>query len=79
MRQVFRKIGRAQRKQNSDLLKLKVPIDPKDDPKQIARDDTKWKYVHEAKQQEQAILQRNIKHFGQAEREQTLFFQQPLE
>ena len=79
MRRVFKKLDCTRNNKSGDLLTLKVPINPNDNPKIIANEPHKWKGIHDASAQTTKIIEQNINHFGQAQLEQTPLFQHPLQ
>ena len=79
IKRVFQKIGRLRKRRCGDIVTLKVPKNPEDNPKVIADEPNKWMEIQDTGEKINKIIQRNIGHFGQAENEKTPFFQHPLQ
>lgn len=68
MKNLYQRIPSAKPRASGGLSMLKVPCDPGVDPKDVPRnDDSQWRMIQDPQEIERTLLDRNIKHFGQAQ------------
>lgn len=78
LKQLYQKLQNLWQSKKGILHKLEIPIDENDNPKEIELQQEKWQVLETEEEIEEALFNRNKKHFGQAEYDKTTFFREPL-